>query len=142
MKTRIRTFIAICLLGSIGFISIHAISVSEKELVTDKAEMLSNESVFTDEAVVYSAQAYSDIDMNNEIAAFATAMDLAEENILSDVDLIYSAQAFSSVDIENEIAENETNQIFPDENAMTNEMNYSAKAFAARDFENELKNRP
>lgn len=140
MKTKIKTLIAICALGIIGLININAISDNKKVVVNDKTEMLAIESGMTDEAFVYSAQAFSTADMNNEIESYTATNELTKENTMSDEAAIYSARTFADTDINNEIEEYATNQILPEENSMTNEVIYSAKAFAAIDFENEIKN--
>jgi hypothetical protein len=141
MKTKIKTLILVCTLGTIGFTNIHAISDSKKEVVNDKPEIFNIESVLTDEALLYSAQAFSDVDIENEIEYNAMWESLAEEISLLEENVGYSAQAFSSIDIQKEIDDNAILQILLEENSLMNEVKYSAKAFSDLDFENELKNR-
>jgi hypothetical protein len=141
METKIRTLIAVCALGMIGLTNINAISDNKKEIVNEKPEILAIESELTNDAIIYDARAYSDMDISNEIGAYVTTVNLSEENLLSDDVIYYSAREFSNADIENEIEDYTTNQIFTDENAMINKVNYSAKAFSDVDFENEIKNK-
>lgn len=142
MKTKTRTIIAICALGIIGFTNINAISDNKREeLVTNKGEMLDIESTMTNDAFIYSAQAYAAVDFENEFESYAAMENPSEFNALSDDALVYSAQIYAAEDFENEMAVYSTDQIFPEENALTNEVGYSAKVFAAVDFENEMNNR-
>lgn len=140
MKTKTRIFIAICALGIIGLTNINAVSDSNRdEVVNNKGEMLNNESSMNDEAFIYSAQAYSAVDFENEVAYYSTIENYTEQNTLTDEAVVYSAQVYATNDFENEIAEYSTDQILPEANVLTNEVHYSAKCFAAADFENEIK---
>ena len=102
MKTKNRTLIAICALGIIGLMNINAISDNKKEVVNDKAEVLAIKSEMTDEAIIYSARAFSTVDIENEIEEYATNQILPLENALTN-EVIYSAKSFSDLDFENEI---------------------------------------
>jgi hypothetical protein len=56
-----------------------------------------------EEVVKYSAQEFSDQDVENEIEVQANAENLPVENILSNEAVIYSAKVFSDLDFENEL---------------------------------------
>jgi len=141
MKTKNRTFIAICALGFIGLMNINAVTDNKKVGINDKTEMLSYTPEMTAEATVYSAQEFTDFDINNEIISYAINANSAEVNLLSDDAIQYNAKAFSTVDIDNEIEGNDINQILPEENVMNDQVKYSANTFSDIDFANEIKNR-
>lgn len=121
MKTKIRTLIAFFALGMIGFININAITDNKKaantEVGTGNAEMLTIESWLTNEAFLYSAKAFTAIDINEEIEKYKEEM-LANESWLTNESFSYSAKAFTTVDIDEEIEKYATMQILPDENVI------------------------
>lgn len=140
MKTKIKTLISVCILGIIGFMNLNAISDNKKEVFKLKPETLEIESVLNDEALIYSPQTFSSIDIETEIEYNAIWESLAEEISIIEESISYSAQSFSTVDIQNEIDQSAGNQILPEENLMI-EIKYSAKSFSDLDFDNEIKNR-
>jgi hypothetical protein len=142
MKTKIRTIIAICVLGIIGSVNSSAISDTKKELANYKPEMLVFEPAMNNETLIYSAQAFSTIDIEKEFEEYLTMENLANENAMLEEVVKYSAQEFSDQDVENEIEVQANAENLPVENILSNEaLIYSAKVFSDLDFENELRNR-
>lgn len=142
MKTKTRTIIAICALGIIGFTNINAISDNKRdEVVTNKGEMLEVESTMTNDAFIYSAQAYAAADFENEFESYIATEITTEQNTLTDDVVVYNAQNFAAADFENESNDFSAEPILQNETELANELGYSAKAFAAADFENEMNNR-
>lgn len=142
MKTKTRTIIAICALGIIGFTNINAISDNTNdEVVTNKGEMLEVESTMSNDAFIYSAQAFAAADFANEFESYVAMENTSELNALSNDVVVYDAQSFAEADFANESADFSTETVLQNETALTNELGYSAKAFAAVDFENEMNNR-
>lgn len=140
MKTKIKTLIAICILGFIGLININAIADNKKnatpEVVGGKAGMLMIESEKTDEFIGYSARTYTSMDIENEIENYETTDGILNENAFSVESLIYSPEAFVSNEFVNEMANNE---VLPLENVLNDEvLIYSANAFANEDVKTEI----
>jgi hypothetical protein len=140
MKTKIKTLIAICILGFIGLININAIADNKKNATTEetggKAGMMILESEKTDDVTLYSAKTYTFMDIENEIENYGTDQVLTDENAMSLESLIYSPEAFTSLEFANEM---EMNQVLPLENVLTDEaVIYSANAFANDDVKTEI----
>jgi len=142
MKTKIRTQHAICALGFIGLININAITDNKKlvnaEVISEKAEMVTDESWSSEKTLIYSAEVYSSIDFNGELDQYAAKQFLFEEDVLTDESSLYSAKAFTAIDSENEIESYESIQILP-EVEITNpvELN-SAELFTASGADREI----
>lgn len=140
MKTKIKTLIAICILGFIGLININAIADNKKnaspEVVGGKAGMLMIESEKTDEFIGYSAQTYTSMDIENEIENYGTTDVTLNENLVSVEPLIYSPEAFSVNDFAREM---ESNEALPIENVLSDEaLIYSASDFANNEVKTEI----
>lgn len=140
MKTKIKTLIAICILGFIGLININAIADNKKNATTEatggKAGMMIVESEKTDDVLNYSARTYTSMDIENEIENYGANQVSTDENSLTDESVIYSPEAFAAIEFANEL---EANQVFSVENVLTDEaVIYSANAFAANDVKTEL----
>ena len=143
MKTKIRTQHAICALGFIGLINIHAITDNKKlvnsEVINEKVEMVSNESWSSEKTLIYSAEVYSILDFNGELDQFAANQILSEVDALTDESSLYSAKAFTAIDSENEIESYESNQIIPEVSGITNPVELkSAEFFTASGADREI----
>jgi hypothetical protein len=99
MKTKIRTLIAICLLGFIGIININAIADNKKvvtaEVVTEKEEMLTNESLMADEIFLKSAEELTAKDVDAQIEKYATNLIFLEESENAGSDVLKEAELFT-----------------------------------------------
>jgi hypothetical protein len=108
MKTKIRTLIAICLLGFIGIININAIADNKKvvtaEVVTEKEEMLTNESLMADEIFLKSAEELTAKDVDAQIEKYATKQIFLEESESAGSDLLKEAELFTRLVVDQEEA--------------------------------------
>lgn len=107
MKTKIRTLIAICALGFIGLININAIADNKKavntEVVTEKIEMLTTESVMSEDAFLESAEALTALEADAQIERYATRQILLEKNANAVSDDLTIAQASTASEADSEI---------------------------------------
>jgi hypothetical protein len=104
MKTKIRTLLAICVLGFIGLININAITDNKKtvnnEVISEKAEMLTIELPTTEDAFIESAEAMTALEVDEQIEKYATKQILLEENAKSDFLNLAESYTVSGVDHE------------------------------------------
>lgn len=143
MKTKIRTLIAICVLGFFGILNINAIADNKKtvttEVTTEKDEMLTNDNWMSDKVFAYSAEEFTTRDIEEEALKYQTTQ-FQDENsgiipvsqildetatvfgncgqILNDKAFVYSAEEFTTRDIEEETLKYQASQ-FSDENSGT-----------------------
>ena len=107
MKTKIRTLIATCILGTIGLININAIADNKKavnaQVVAEKIEMVTTESLMTDVAFYKSAEAITAREAEAKIVEFATKQIVLHKNKIANSNIQTSAESLTSSESDKEI---------------------------------------
>lgn len=108
MKTKIRTLLAICILGFIGLININAIAdikkVANTEVINENAKLVTNESVFTDQAFFNLAQELTAKESDAQIEKYANKQILLNENLSPKSDFIAAAESFTAQGADQEVS--------------------------------------
>ena len=108
MKTKIRTLLAICALGFIGFININAIADNKKaantEVMNANAKLVTNESVLTDQAFFNLAQELTAMEADAQIEKYANKQILLNENLSAKSGFIASAESFTAQGSDQEVS--------------------------------------
>jgi len=115
MKTKVSTLLAIWALGFIGLTNISAIADGKKagnaEAPTGNIEMMNYATWITDKPITYSAAAFSDKDIGNEIEIY-NAQELPPVEYTSDlVEFLFSADTITAEGADQEIEKYATKMI-------------------------------
>jgi hypothetical protein len=108
MKTKIRTLLAICVLGFIGLININAIADNKKvvnaDVVAEKVQMLTNEKSTSNDASLKSAEEYTTSGTDARMEKLASIQILLMESENATSDLLKEAELFTKWVVDQEEA--------------------------------------
>ena len=107
MKTKIKTLLAICVLGFMGLINISAIADNKKaantELNIANTELMTTETLKAEELFIQSAEEITAIEAGGEVEKYATKQILLSENTADTSDFLDSAEKITALGTDSEI---------------------------------------
>jgi len=108
MKTKIRTLLAICALGFIGFININAIADNKKaantEVTNVNAKMVSSESLLSNQTFFILAQEATAMESDAQIEKYANKQILLNENSSTKPGFMAAAESFTAQGADQEVS--------------------------------------
>ena len=115
MKTKNKKLLAICILGILGFINIHAISDNKKmvnsEVNTIKTEILNSETIKVEDLFLQSAEQITALEADAQIEKYANQQVLLSENSKVDTDFLNAAEISTANEAESVVAKFAEKQI-------------------------------
>lgn len=115
MKTKIKTIIAMAALGMIGFININAVADNKKivnsEVVNENMEMSNMGSWISEQTLIYSAEEFSDMDIQEEIEKYDANQILLPENTMVKSDSLNSVESMTTPGVDQEIEKYANKQV-------------------------------
>jgi len=115
MKTKIKTLLAICVLGFMGLINISAIADNKKAANTEiniaNTELLASETLKAEELFIQTAEELTAMGTDAEIEKYALRQVLLVENTTSQSEFLDSAEIYTATGVDLQIEKYAKKQI-------------------------------